>query len=726
MLYIIGLGLGDERDITLRGLEAVKRCNKVYMEAYTSLLSFGFSSDSLSTLETLLGKVITIVDTETLEERADELLLEARVSDVAFLVVGDPFGEEIGVFVKVVHNASVMTAVGDCGLQLYRYGETVSIPFFTETWRPDSFYEKIQRNRMLGLHTPCLLASLDFTAQTGNASSEDWQEEVYQKIKTMKDEYLPELNEMYQKIVGKLQQHDSLPQQPKNENLEKLKIFRTMLERMIAFLQVSKSNILPVFKDKLGSYEKQIINFINSNRPRKLPGRLPLAHMPSMQQSQWSQSQITQVQPPENQMNRQLQSMNLQGSVSTMQQNNVTNLQHNSLSSLSGVLNVSQSMINTLQPSSNIDSGQGNALSTLQQVAVGPLQQIPVNTSQQVNMNSLSSQSGMNALQANLTPLESNSNMLQHQHLKQQEQLMLQTQQMKQLYQQPRQMQQQLIHIEQMMQQQQQQRQQMPQLRQMNDVNELKMRVGVKAEGCQKLFSNITLGQRLAYHHQQLKSGPSYPISSPQFLQAAAPQMPQHPSPQFGQQNLLTSLTKTGTPLLFANSPFIVPSPSTPLAPSPIPGEFKKVNSGVSALSNTGNIGRQQTTGVVTPAQSLAIDIHVKEPSLESLGRGRKQYEPPRCMTIKTAIEQLLEVKQKHTQPAYNEDTTCVGFARLGSEDQMVVAGSMKQLLTVDFGAPLHCLVIVGETHPVEEEMLGFYTLGKIREETLFGLLVES
>lgn len=50
MLYIIGLGLGDEKDITLRGLEAVRRCDKVYIEAYTSLLSFGLSTDGLSTL----------------------------------------------------------------------------------------------------------------------------------------------------------------------------------------------------------------------------------------------------------------------------------------------------------------------------------------------------------------------------------------------------------------------------------------------------------------------------------------------------------------------------------------------------------------------------------------------------------------------------------------------------------------------------------------------------
>lgn len=62
---------------------------------------------------------------------------------------------------------------------------------------------------------------------------------------------------------------------------------------------------------------------------------------------------------------------------------------------------------------------------------------------------------------------------------------------------------------------------------------------------------------------------------------------------------------------------------------------------------------------------------------------------------------------------AFSEDTACVGFARLGSEDQMVVAGPMKQLLEVDFGQPLHCLVIIGNTHPVEEEMLEFYMLGK-------------
>lgn len=60
MLYIIGLGLGDEKDITLRGLEAVKKSQKVYMEAYTSLLSFGLSANGLSNLVRLSNSLILI------------------------------------------------------------------------------------------------------------------------------------------------------------------------------------------------------------------------------------------------------------------------------------------------------------------------------------------------------------------------------------------------------------------------------------------------------------------------------------------------------------------------------------------------------------------------------------------------------------------------------------------------------------------------------------------
>ena len=59
--------------------------------------------------------------------------------------------------VQVVHNASIMNAIGACGLQLYNFGQTVSLVFFTETWKPDSFYDRIKENVDLGMHTLVLL-----------------------------------------------------------------------------------------------------------------------------------------------------------------------------------------------------------------------------------------------------------------------------------------------------------------------------------------------------------------------------------------------------------------------------------------------------------------------------------------------------------------------------------------------------------------------------------------
>ena len=89
-------------------------------------------------------------------------------ANVAMLVVGDPVcatthtdmmirAKEFGVKVELIHNASAMGAAGCCGLQLYNFGQTVSIPFFDDNWRPTSFYPKIKYNRGGGMHTLCLL-----------------------------------------------------------------------------------------------------------------------------------------------------------------------------------------------------------------------------------------------------------------------------------------------------------------------------------------------------------------------------------------------------------------------------------------------------------------------------------------------------------------------------------------------------------------------------------------
>jgi len=164
MLYLVGLGLADERDITVKGLEIVRSCTEIWLEAYTAILP-GVDVQKLSTF---YGKEVRVADREKVESGVGKLIEKAQTENVALLIVGDPFGatthadlwlraKKLGVDVGVVHNASIMNAIGACGLSLYAFGQTVSIPLFQGNWRPDSFYERIQSNKQAGLHTLCLL-----------------------------------------------------------------------------------------------------------------------------------------------------------------------------------------------------------------------------------------------------------------------------------------------------------------------------------------------------------------------------------------------------------------------------------------------------------------------------------------------------------------------------------------------------------------------------------------
>lgn len=163
MLHVIGLGLGDATDITVKGLEIIRLSDRVYLESYTSILSI-----DLKDLERFYGCSILEADRELVENNADEILPKDEKENVAFLVVGDPFGATThsdlilrarakNIKVKVIHNCSILTAIGCSGLQLYRFGETVSIPYWSIDWQPNSFYDKIISNRRRDLHTLCLL-----------------------------------------------------------------------------------------------------------------------------------------------------------------------------------------------------------------------------------------------------------------------------------------------------------------------------------------------------------------------------------------------------------------------------------------------------------------------------------------------------------------------------------------------------------------------------------------
>ena len=122
VLYMIGLGLSDEKDITVKGLEAVKRSKQVYLEHYTAILMI-----EKEKLEAFYQREVTLADREFVESGCEDMIEMAKTEEVCFLVVGDPFCAtthsdlylrciQQGVQVQVIHNASIISAMGCCGL----------------------------------------------------------------------------------------------------------------------------------------------------------------------------------------------------------------------------------------------------------------------------------------------------------------------------------------------------------------------------------------------------------------------------------------------------------------------------------------------------------------------------------------------------------------------------------------------------------------------------------
>ena len=163
-LLFIGLGLHDEKGLTLAGLEAARSAESVYAEFYTSALL----GTRLSRLEDLLGRPVRVLSRQEIEQ-GDEILRAARDRRVALLVAGDPMiatthvdlrlrAARASIPTRIVHGVSILTAAaGTLGLQAYKFGRTTTVPFPAPGFRPTSPVETIRENLRAGLHTLVLL-----------------------------------------------------------------------------------------------------------------------------------------------------------------------------------------------------------------------------------------------------------------------------------------------------------------------------------------------------------------------------------------------------------------------------------------------------------------------------------------------------------------------------------------------------------------------------------------
>ncbi|MBI2084114.1 MAG: diphthine synthase [Candidatus Aenigmarchaeota archaeon] len=164
-LTLIGLGLFDENDLSLRAVEEAKNSDKVYIENYT-----GKWHGNLSNLENLVGKKIIQLERKDLEDDSNKIIQESKAKSISIFVQGDPLiatthsalileARKAGVETKIIHNASIFSAIGETGLHVYKFGPTVTISFpeRAKGKLSKSIFETIEENKKRGLHTLCLL-----------------------------------------------------------------------------------------------------------------------------------------------------------------------------------------------------------------------------------------------------------------------------------------------------------------------------------------------------------------------------------------------------------------------------------------------------------------------------------------------------------------------------------------------------------------------------------------
>jgi len=165
-LYFISIGLSDEKDMSIKALESAKECDLLFVEFYTTKLN-----TTREKLEKLIGRSIKDLPREELEEKYQKIILdEAKTKKVGLLVGGDCFvatthlalrveAIKQNIPIEVIHGSSIISAIGETGLHLQKFGPFVTIPFPEKTKGklPESVYENIKENKNRGLHTLCLL-----------------------------------------------------------------------------------------------------------------------------------------------------------------------------------------------------------------------------------------------------------------------------------------------------------------------------------------------------------------------------------------------------------------------------------------------------------------------------------------------------------------------------------------------------------------------------------------
>ena len=196
-LWLIGIGPGDLEHMTERARSVARGCKKRYLEGYTAVLP----TDQEALLESVVGPWERLMRPSV--ESPEALLDESRNDSVALLVVGDPMQAtthidlearcmEEGIGYEVIPGMSATSlAVSLSGLQSYKFGRQVTLPYPYGDYLATSPLEMILRNLEGGLHTLVLL-DLDPTGMGFDLPSPMSPSQAISILEEMEEKWLEE------------------------------------------------------------------------------------------------------------------------------------------------------------------------------------------------------------------------------------------------------------------------------------------------------------------------------------------------------------------------------------------------------------------------------------------------------------------------------------------------------------------------------------------------------
>ncbi|MDE1846112.1 MAG: diphthine synthase [Candidatus Micrarchaeota archaeon] len=163
MLFLIGIGLNN-RDIPYSAADDLSGADEVLVDQYTNFIT----DEDLAWITSKFQISPKLIHRSDLEENAKVMVEKAKEKDIVLLVSGDPLiatthhtildlAAKKGVEYKIYHSSNIFSgAIGESGLDIYKFGPTTTITFWSEKYKPTSFIDVVKKNFENGQHTMCL------------------------------------------------------------------------------------------------------------------------------------------------------------------------------------------------------------------------------------------------------------------------------------------------------------------------------------------------------------------------------------------------------------------------------------------------------------------------------------------------------------------------------------------------------------------------------------------